>query len=229
VECPDFPPIKFPRNSQKHESELATFDRPTKLKHTSVINVRVSPIFMKQEELISRAGRFCGFGQVGAKFAGKWIHWRWKVELKFFRWKFQEIYWIDSLVLEMFDVSLEFLSFRFFEAIRDEIWAWKEEFEWSSQFHDFPAFVLEFSVNFWRWFQQLCDSLGLIKTFLCVELHDWFGWSFKMKWWNYLLVNVLDSRSLIAAGWPTVLVWDFLTEFKSTRAKSSSTLDILKF
>jgi hypothetical protein len=38
-----------------------------------VINVRVSPIFVKQEELISRAGSFCGFGQVGEKFAGEWI------------------------------------------------------------------------------------------------------------------------------------------------------------
>jgi hypothetical protein len=46
---------------------------------------------------------------------------------------------------------------------------------------------LEFSVNFWRWFQQLCDSLGLIKTFLCVELHDWFGWSLRMKWWNFFI------------------------------------------
>jgi hypothetical protein len=26
---------------------------------------------VKQEELISRAGSFCGFGQVGAKFSGK--------------------------------------------------------------------------------------------------------------------------------------------------------------
>jgi hypothetical protein len=78
---------------------------------------------VKQEELISSAGRFCGFGQVEAKFAGKWIHRRSKVELKVFRWKFQEIYRIDSLVLELFDVSLEFLSLRLFEAIRDEIWA----------------------------------------------------------------------------------------------------------
>jgi hypothetical protein len=36
-----------------------------------VINVRVSLIFVKQEELISRVGSFCGFGQVGEKFAGK--------------------------------------------------------------------------------------------------------------------------------------------------------------
>jgi hypothetical protein len=49
-----------------------------------VINVRVSPIFVKQEELISRAGSFCGFGKVGAKFAGNWIRWRSKVELKVF-------------------------------------------------------------------------------------------------------------------------------------------------
>jgi hypothetical protein len=104
----------FPRNSQKHESELATFDQSTKLKHCSVINVRVSPILMKQEQLISRAGSFCGFGKVGEKFAGKWIRWRSKVELKVFRWKFQEIYRIDSLVLELFDVSLEFLSPRLF-------------------------------------------------------------------------------------------------------------------
>jgi hypothetical protein len=76
MECPDFPPILISRNSQKHESELATFDQPTKLKHTSAINVRVPPIFVKQEELVSRAGSFCGFGQVGAKFAGKWIYWR---------------------------------------------------------------------------------------------------------------------------------------------------------
>jgi hypothetical protein len=110
----------FSRNSQKHESELATFDQPTKSTHTSAINVRVSPIFEKQEELISRAGSFCGFGQVEAKFAGKWIRWRSKVELKVFRWKFQEIYRIDSLVLEMFDVSLEFLPSRLFEAIRDD-------------------------------------------------------------------------------------------------------------
>jgi hypothetical protein len=88
-----------------------------------VINVRVSPIFVKQEELISRAGSFCGFGQVGAKFAGNWIQWRSKKELKVFRWKFQEIYRIDSLVLELFDVSLEFLSLRLFEAIRDDFWA----------------------------------------------------------------------------------------------------------
>jgi hypothetical protein len=47
---------------------------------------------MKQEELISRAGSFCGFGQVGAKFAGNGFSWRSKVELKVFRWKFQEIY-----------------------------------------------------------------------------------------------------------------------------------------
>ncbi len=46
-----------------------------------------------------------------------------KVELKVFRWKFLEIYRIDSLVLELFDVSLEFLSLRLFEAIRYEIWA----------------------------------------------------------------------------------------------------------
>jgi hypothetical protein len=78
---------------------------------------------VKQEELISRAGSFCGFGQVGAKFAGKWIHWISKVELKVFRWKFQEIYRIDSLVLELFDVSLEFLSLTLFEAILDEFWA----------------------------------------------------------------------------------------------------------
>jgi hypothetical protein len=45
------------------------------------------------------------------------------VELKVFRWKFLEIYRIDSLVLELFDVSLEFLSLRLFEAIRYEIWA----------------------------------------------------------------------------------------------------------
>jgi hypothetical protein len=64
MESPEFPSILFSRNSQKHESELTTFDQPTKLKHTSVINVRVSPIFMKQEELISRAGSFCGFRQV---------------------------------------------------------------------------------------------------------------------------------------------------------------------
>jgi hypothetical protein len=57
-----------------------------------VINVRVSLIFVKQEELISRAGIICGFGQVEAKFAEKWIRWRSKVELKVFRWKFQEIY-----------------------------------------------------------------------------------------------------------------------------------------
>jgi hypothetical protein len=38
-----------------------------------VINVRVFPIFVKQEELISRAGSFRGFGQVGVKFAGNWI------------------------------------------------------------------------------------------------------------------------------------------------------------
>jgi hypothetical protein len=123
LECPDFPPIFISRNSQKHESELATFDQPTKLKHTSVINVRVSPIFVKQEELISRAGSFCGFGKVGEKFSGNWIRWRSKVELKVFRWKFQEINRIDSLVLELFDVSLEFLSPRLFEAIRDKFWA----------------------------------------------------------------------------------------------------------
>jgi hypothetical protein len=46
------------------------------LKHTLAINVRVSPIFVKQEELISRAGSICSFGKVGAKFAGKWIRWR---------------------------------------------------------------------------------------------------------------------------------------------------------
>ncbi len=53
-------------------------------------------------------------------FLGNWIRWRSKVELKVFRWKFQEIYRIDSLVLELFDVSLEFLSLRIFEAIRDD-------------------------------------------------------------------------------------------------------------
>ncbi len=105
-----FPANFYSRNSQKHESELATFDQPIKLKHTSVINVRVSPIFAKQEELISRAGSFCGFGKVGARICWKWIRWRSKVELKVFRWKFQEIYRIDSPVLELFDVSLEFLS-----------------------------------------------------------------------------------------------------------------------
>ncbi len=47
--------------------------------------------------------------------------------------------------------------------------------------------VLEFSVNFWRWLRQLCDSLELIKTFLCVELHVWFGWSLRMKWWNFFI------------------------------------------
>jgi hypothetical protein len=92
MECPDFPPIFVSRNSQKHESELTTFDQPAKLKHTSAINVRVSPILMKQEQLISRAGSICGFGQFGAKFSGNWIRWRSKVELKVFRWKFQEIY-----------------------------------------------------------------------------------------------------------------------------------------
>jgi hypothetical protein len=90
------------------------------LKHSSAINVRVSLILVKQEELISRAGSFWGFGQVGVKFAGNWIRWRSKGELKVFRWKFQEIYRIDSLVLELFDVSLEFLSLRLFEAIRDD-------------------------------------------------------------------------------------------------------------
>jgi hypothetical protein len=105
MECPDFPPILISRNSQKHESKLPTFDRPTKLKHTSAINVRVSPIFVKQEELISRAGSFCGFGQVGVKFAGNGFSWRSKVEMKVFRWKFQEIYRIDSLVFELFYVS----------------------------------------------------------------------------------------------------------------------------
>jgi hypothetical protein len=33
MESPDFPVIFISRNSQKHESELATFDQPTKLKH----------------------------------------------------------------------------------------------------------------------------------------------------------------------------------------------------
>jgi hypothetical protein len=74
---------------------------------------------MKQEELISRAGSFCGFGKVGAKFAGNWNHWRSKVELKVFRWKFQEINRIDSLVLELFDVSLEFLMRRMSEQLGD--------------------------------------------------------------------------------------------------------------
>jgi hypothetical protein len=41
-----------------------------------VINVRVSPFFVKQEELIRRAGSFCGFRQVGVKFAENWIRWR---------------------------------------------------------------------------------------------------------------------------------------------------------
>jgi hypothetical protein len=84
-----------------------------------VINVRISRFFEKQEELISRAGSFCGFGKVGAKFAGKRIHWGSKVELKVFRWKSQEIYRIDSLVLELFDVSLEFLSRRMREQLVD--------------------------------------------------------------------------------------------------------------
>jgi hypothetical protein len=119
MECPDLPPFFFPRNSQKHESELATFDRPTKLKHTSVINVRVFPIFVKQEELISRAGSFCGFGKVGAKFSGNGFIGDQKVDLKVFRWKFLEIYRIDSLVLELFDASLEFLSRRMREQLVD--------------------------------------------------------------------------------------------------------------
>jgi hypothetical protein len=75
---------------------------------------------VKQKEVISRAGSFCGFGKVGAKFAGNWIHRRSKKELKVFRWKFQEIYRVDSLVLELFDVFLEFLASRLFEAIRDD-------------------------------------------------------------------------------------------------------------
>jgi hypothetical protein len=75
---------------------------------------------LKQEELISRAGSFCGFGQVGAKFGGEWTQWRSKVELKVFRWKLQDIYRIDSLVvLELFDVSLEFLSRRMREQLVD--------------------------------------------------------------------------------------------------------------
>jgi hypothetical protein len=74
---------------------------------------------VKQEELISRAGSSWGFGKVGAKFAGNWIRWRSKVELKIFRWKFQKIYRIDSLVLELFDVSLEFLSRRMREQLVD--------------------------------------------------------------------------------------------------------------
>jgi hypothetical protein len=74
---------------------------------------------VKQEELISRAGSFCGFGKVGVKFAGKWNRWRSKVELKVFRWKFQEICRIDSLVLELFDVSSEFLSRRMREQLVD--------------------------------------------------------------------------------------------------------------
>jgi hypothetical protein len=44
MECPDIPPILISRNSQNYESELTTFDQPTKLKHTSAINERVSPI-----------------------------------------------------------------------------------------------------------------------------------------------------------------------------------------
>jgi hypothetical protein len=77
-----------------------------------VINEWVSRFLKKQEELISRAGSICGFGKVGAKFAGNWIQWRSKVELKVFRRKFLEIYRIDSLVVDLFDVSLEFLSSR---------------------------------------------------------------------------------------------------------------------
>jgi hypothetical protein len=85
-----------------------------------VINVRVSPIFVKQEELISRAGSFCGFGQVGVNFAGKWIQLEIKSRAESFSMKLLEIYRIDSLVLELFDVSLEFLSLMLFEAIRDD-------------------------------------------------------------------------------------------------------------
>jgi hypothetical protein len=44
MECPDFPLILISRNSQNYESELATFDQPTKLKLSSAINERVFPI-----------------------------------------------------------------------------------------------------------------------------------------------------------------------------------------
>jgi hypothetical protein len=75
MESPDFPPIYFPATpkNMNQNSPLLTSQQNS---NTSVINVWVSPIFVKQEELISRAGSFCGFGQVGAIFAGKWIHWR---------------------------------------------------------------------------------------------------------------------------------------------------------
>ncbi len=71
-------------------------------------------IFKETGRAYQWGGEFFGFGKVGEKFAGNWIHWRSKVELKVFRWKFQEIYRIDSLVLELFDVSLEFFSSRQF-------------------------------------------------------------------------------------------------------------------
>ncbi len=100
-------------------------------------------------------------------------------------------------------------------------------------------------------------SSRIFSEFLVISTTLWLTWidkNFSVCWtarliWlkfenevvEFLLVNVLDSRSLIAAGWPTVLIeipsliWhgfeisDFPTELKSTREKSPSTLDILKF
>ncbi len=83
-------------------------------------------------------GVFVVLDKLERNLLGKWIRWRSKVELKVFRWKFHEIYRIDSLVLELFDV---FFGFLVFEALRGNLrwnfWVWNEENEWSSQFTEF--------------------------------------------------------------------------------------------
>jgi hypothetical protein len=117
---PDFPAILyFPATPKIMNQNSPLLTSQTKLKHTSVINVRIFPIFVKQEELISRAGSFCGFGQVGAKLAGNWIRWRSKSRAEsFLNGNSRKIIESTHLCLEFFDASLKLLASRLFEAIR---------------------------------------------------------------------------------------------------------------
>ncbi len=147
--------------------------------NTSVINVRVFPIFVKQEELISRAGSFCGFGQVGGKFAGNWIRWRSKVELKVF----QEIPLNLSNRLTCVGTVWCFFGVLVFEAIHDDFFG--PEMRKRNDLLSLPNFLLFFL--FCSLFTEfLSQSSRIFSEFLAmISTTLWLTWidkNFSVCW-----------------------------------------------
>jgi hypothetical protein len=85
--------LHFPATPKKHESELATFDQPTKLKHSSVINVRVSRFLWNRKSLSVERGGFVVLEKLERNLLGNGFIGDQKSSWKFFdgnSWKFIE-------------------------------------------------------------------------------------------------------------------------------------------